>query len=76
MPVDLDPRHFTGLLEGNKQGLMCTGQGKAVTSQEPGPDLPSGFGVPPGVKDLQGMAVAHCGDKNNGGSSTGEYSLM
>jgi len=34
MPVDLDPRHFTGLrqtalLEGNKQGLMCTGQGKS-----------------------------------------------
>ena len=46
---------------------------KAVTSQETGPDLsacPEWF-----LREL-GMAVAHCQDKNTGGRSTGEYSLV
>ena len=46
---------------------------KAVTSQETGPDLPA---CPERSLRELGMAVAHCQDKNTGGRSTGEYSLV
>ena len=43
---------------------------KAVTSQEPGPDLPTGLGGSPGEA---GVAVAHSGDKDTGGGGIREY---
>ena len=45
---------------------------KAMTSEEPGPDLPAGLRGSPGEVR---RAVAHCGDKDTGDRGTREYSL-
>ena len=43
-----------------------------MTSLGLGPDLPAGMG---GSEEV-GAAVAHCGDKDTGSSTSGEYSLV
>ena len=45
---------------------------KAVTPYETGPDLPASIG---GSLAEARVAVAHCGDKDTGSSSSEKYSL-